>query len=90
MQAIESPPVRFAVASLLDQLQVEPTLLFFGTANVAHYDLKQSLIEDNDLTRASFIDAVQNTLFTITKKNPNHLVLSSPNADGEISIVYVL
>lgn len=90
VKSIANPSVRFAVASLLDELGVDfNTLSFNSTANTATYTLKQSLLVENNLTRASFLESVKTALFKITGLHPNAVVLSSPNSQGGISIVYV-
>jgi hypothetical protein len=90
VKTIAKPAVRFAVASLLDGLGVDfDTLSFSSTANTATYTLMQSLLSENRLTRVSFLDEVKVALFKITGLHPNAVVLSSPNSEGGISIVYV-
>ena len=90
VQKITNPPVRVTVAYLLFRLGAHPkTLALVETTNIASYEIHKSLIDSNCASMDDYIATVGRVMTRLTSVRPKHLVWSSNEKTGIVTVAYI-
>lgn len=85
--------VKFTVAYLLNELEVDPTSLQIGATGFAIYRFNYGLMGQNRLTEESYLKDVDSKMHKIINMHPAFLGLrgvKNDELDSKVSLIYIL